>query len=126
MAAEPKYRPSLTASEMSHIIHLIDNSPYNPISARIKKVLKPMIFKAGEGITQPAFVSVPKKELDDSLGFSSSPSDDPNKSLWELHCKGIKLSEGQEMDALGYAFTNDLLTPEQEQEYTHKLMNSTN
>lgn len=123
---QPKYRPSLTLPQMQCILGLCLNAPdpNNPEIKKITNVLRPMIYKASEGITQPAFISMPKQSLDDSLGFSATPSEDPNKLLWELYQKGIKMNDEKMMDALGYAFTNDLLTPEQEEQYTQRLMNS--
>lgn len=123
MTAQPKYRPSLTAVQMQHIIHLIDNSGYNPISVGIKKVLQPLIYKASEGIIQPAFVTAPKQSIEDSLGFSTRISEG-EKSLYQLWREGVKLSEGQIETAMGYGFNNDLLTEEECDRYTQLLMKS--
>lgn len=125
MSAQPKYRPSLTLTQIQSIVnHLPIDAPEHK---SITRILKGMIYKASEGIVQPAFVTVPKASLDQSLGFessSSSSTNNPGESLWKLYCDGITLSEKQILDALGYAFTHDLLTPEQEFQYTQMLLDS--
>ena len=123
MSAQPKYRPSLTLSQLQSIV---DHLPIDaPEHRSILRIIKGMIYKASEGIVQPAFVTVPKASLDQSLGFETSTStNDPGESLWKLYCDGTTLSEKQILDAMGYAFTHDLLTPEQESQYTQMLLDS--
>lgn len=124
MSAQPKYRPSLTLPMMQRLLNLIERDSCNgvTIDKDIIRILKPMIFKANEGVIQPAFVSSPKVSLEDNLGFGRISGEDTEKSLYDLWRQGIKLSETQIEIAMGYGFNNSLLSDEEMDQYTQMLM----
>lgn len=120
MQVQPKYRPSLTLSQMQRIVSLLNPTLYDE-DRIIQRILRTLILKAEENLVSPSHVAVPKKELEDSLGLSQY-SNVVGEELWKHYRNGLPLSPKQRLDALGYAFNNDLLTPQEESQYTQLLL----
>src|SRR5690606_31801160 len=66
-----KFRPSLSADQISHLVYLLESSPHSTISSDCLKALRVFKLKADHGIITPSHISTGRPTLVDSLGFTA-------------------------------------------------------
>lgn len=71
LASQAKYRPVLTADQISHICTLARKDG-SRVSLEILAVLSSFEFRIRAGAINPAYTEIPKQSLADSLGFPVS------------------------------------------------------
>jgi len=129
-----KYRPSLTASQIRHILCLakLDMSQE---SISIIKTLAPFEAKIANNAIDPSFTTTPNLSVEDSLGMDSplSPhtSDNPrDKVTYNLSCylryknitdtvgaTYVTMSLSEIQAAKEHMYVNDLMSETEEAEY---------
>ena len=130
---DPKYRPSIKLSLISHIIDLAKSeSPLSTASIELIGLLAPFLAKAEAGALQAnptPVIRVPKVDILESLGGEAIPAiparagDLNGNECWILykdeptHCS-LKVID----IALDYAYTNDLMTSEEVIAYESRAM----
>lgn len=114
--ATPKYRPSLSAAQISRLVSLLTDSSED---RALRRVLVPFLSKISEGAVNPAFIAVAREHhhnLSTHLGFSASQDPDTE---WESVCEHWQsLSSGQKIRAYENALqAGHVTTPAQDAEY---------
>lgn len=75
MAPQQKYRPSLTATQIAHIIDLCKlEQPISDNSIAILGILAPFQAKIQNGAMAPAYETTPRQSTLESLGATSLPA----------------------------------------------------
>jgi len=117
--SEPKYRPSLAANEIHYIISLCEADKTQPAMAHeLLAKLKLFVAKMKLGIVNPAFSSSSQVHitLEDQLGFVDPAA--KRKAAYEKWKVDPYLCNKQEFAmAETYRYENDLMTPEEEEDY---------
>lgn len=121
-----KFRPSLTAGQIEHIIHILSTAGENsPLNQSCLKSLRMFSLKAQHGIVSPSHLALGRESLEASLGFSQ---DAPAKTttvellyqVWQTH--PTTLTPAQLHQVQSYRYQNNLMSPEEEQEYDMKIL----
>ena len=122
-----KFRPSLTAGQIEHIMHILSTAGENsPLNQSCLKSLRMFSLKAQHGIVSPSHLSLGRESLESSLGFSTSHTQVTTVELlykvWQSHPSTLTPSQLQQVQS--YRYQNNLMSPEEEQDYDMKLLNS--
>lgn len=120
-----KFRPSLTAGQIEHIIHILSTTGENsPLNQSCLKSLRMFSLKAQHGIVSPSHLALGRESLESSLGFSAEPvtTTDLLYQVWQTHPTTLTPAQLQQVQS--YRYQNNLMSPEEEQEYDMKLLNS--
>lgn len=121
----PRYRPSLTAIHIAHIVSVLSSEvPLSEDSKDVLKVLRPFLTKIELDAIVPAFTAGERLSITDRLGddnFSSQFLID-KKQCYNLWRQGIELSPRELEAAKDYAYANDLLTASEEQDYEAEMV----
>lgn len=113
-----KFRPSLSAAQISHLIALCAASPLqDSMNASCLKSLKVFDLKARHGIVTPSHVSVGKPSIEQSLGFSDIVDSSIDALLEIYNSTPNILSESQLAKVQLHRYTNDLMDAEEEMLY---------
>ena len=121
-----KFRPSLTAGQIEHIIHILSTAGENsPLNQSCLKSLRMFSLKAQHGIISPSHLSLGRESLESSLGFTTSePVTTTTVELlyrvWQSHPTTLTPSQLQQVQS--YRYQNNLMSPEEEQEYDMKIL----
>jgi len=119
---EAKFRPSLSESEITEILDMLDQTQGNE---SLKRKLRIFLKKAECGITQPGFVAQTSKlSIAEKLELSISNSETPaqkREAAYLLYQRfmGNAAVLGEDIIKLArtYMFENDMLSPEEETEF---------
>jgi nitrate reductase beta subunit len=112
MSAELKFRPSLTASQISYLLNLLQTAGDSE-AKEIARSLHKFHLKAKHGIVAASHVKV-STSLQDSLGFTSESVE----SLYEIWKNSpASLSPAQLSQVSHYRYTSDLMNPTEEAAY---------
>ena len=122
-----KFRPSLTAGQIEHIIHILSTAGENsPLNQSCLKALRMFSLKAQHGIVSPSHLALGRESLESSLGFSTSHTQVTTVELlyqvWQSHPSTLTQHQLQQVQS--YRYQNNLMSPEEEQDYDMKLLNS--
>lgn len=121
-----KFRPSLTAGQIEHIIHILSTAGENsPLNQSCLKSLRMFSLKAQHGIVSPSHLALGRESLESSLGFTTSEPVTTVELLykvWQSHPTTLTSAQLQQVQS--YRYQNNLMSPEEEQEYDMKLLNS--
>jgi len=133
-----KYRPSLTALQIAHIVKLAEEDiartgdSYDSLS--IIRSLSPLLVKINTGAIKSSYVSTPMPSIFDKLGeapTSTPPTPSPSASMskkeynhkcyikYHAHmntCTPEEINAAKE-----HAYINDLMTASEEQEYEKEI-----
>lgn len=123
--SRPKYRPVLTHSQIIHLISLC-KSDMSLESRKCISVLAPFEYKIQSESISPSHIET-KQSLTDQLGMSGLvTAREIPETLYAQWKADKSLLSLKEIDiALEYAYTNDLMTPEEETSYESYLISST-
>jgi hypothetical protein len=122
-----KYRPVLTATQITHLISLC-RSDLSVESIRCISILAPFEYKIINGGVAPAYTPQPDLTLGNKLGFEVAPK---KQSLsleqakimhrdYKANIGSITLDEIKE--CLGVLYVNDQLTPKEESDYENSII----
>lgn len=120
-----KFRPSLTAGQIEHIIHILSTAGENsPLNQSCLKSLRMFSLKAQHGIVSPSHLSLGRESLESSLGFSHTKTTTVELlyQVWQTHPTTLTPAQLQQVQS--YRYQNNLMSPEEEQDYDMKLLNS--
>lgn len=121
-----KFRPSLTAGQIEHIIHILSTAGENsPLNQSCLKALRMFSLKAQHGIVSPSHLALGRESLESSLGFTTSEPVTTVELLyqvWQTHPSPLTPAQLQQVQS--YRYQNNLMSPEEEQDYDMKLLNS--
>lgn len=116
---EPKYRISLTLPQIRYLIsvaQLDTTESMQRLRDSTIAAMKLSLTKAELGITAPAFVAAEKQTMEEKLGLV-----DPamrREAAYKKWSNNPSLCTSQEIaDAQLYRYENDMMTPEEENEY---------
>lgn len=125
-----KYRPVLTAEQISHIIGLCKTNG-SSLSLRCIAVLAPFEYKIQNGTVSSAYNMEPVKDIESELGFGEAPEMEngypkqPDLSpetvyhQWRAYPEMCTVSEIKQ--SRDYAYTHKLLSPEELATYEKDL-----
>lgn len=116
-APKTKYRPSLTADQIRHLINLArSESPLSNLSIEILGVLSPFLAKIENAGIEPAYTTSSKPSIEEKLGMIETSSI-PKEEYWaECYSKWEKYGPT--------ACTVQELKAVQEYKYLHNLMSA--
>lgn len=123
------FRPYLTQDEISHIISLTQRDISNPLSLSIYKKCKALTIKISEQIVAPAY-TIKRTSLEESLGFSEELAQNVGalvEEMYKIWCdppKRATLTLSELLLVAEYRYTNDLMTPEEEEAYETNLLSN--
>lgn len=121
MNSSIKFRPSLSAAQISHILFLLQDNNNSMIGTQLNndtiKALKVFKLKAEHGIVTPSHVSIGKPSIEQSLGFSDIVDSSIDALLEIYNSTPNILSESQLSRVQKHRYVNDLMTTEEETEY---------
>lgn len=116
-----KFRPSLTAEQIAYLIGNLQAAAPSNERDDILKQLHKFHLKAVHGIVAPSHVSAPRMNLVDSLGFGAdtvrSQTEDIDTLLSIYATTPTILSPAQLTRVNHHRYTNDMMTPVEEQAY---------
>ena len=120
-----KFRPSLTAGQIEHIIHILSTAGENsPLNQSCLKSLRMFSLKAQHGIVSPSHLALGRESLESSLGFSTSHTQVTTVELlyrvWQSHPTTLTPTQLQQVQS--YRYQNNLMSPEEEQDYDMKIL----
>lgn len=119
-----KFRPSLTAGQIEHIIHILSTAGENsPLNQSCLKSLRMFSLKAQHGIVSPSHLSLGRESLESSLGFTTSEPVTTVELLykvWQTHPTTLTPAQLQQVQS--YRYQNNLMSPEEEQDYDMKIL----
>ena len=119
-----KFRPSLTAGQIEHIIHILSTAGENsPLNQSCLKALRMFSLKAQHGIVSPSHLALGRESLESSLGFTTSEPVTTVELLyrvWQTHPTTLTPAQLQQVQS--YRYQNNLMSPEEEQEYDMKIL----
>ena len=122
-----KFRPSLTAVQIEHIIHILSTAGENsPLNQSTLRALRMFSLKAQHGIVSPSHLALGRESLESSLGFSTTHT--PAKTttvellyqVWQSHPTTLTPTQLQQVQS--HRYQNNLMSPEEEQEYDMKIL----
>lgn len=118
-----KFRPSLTAGQIEHIIHILSTTGENSaLNQSCLKSLRMFSLKAQHGIVSPSHLALGRESLESSLGFTHTKTTTVELlyQVWQSHPS--TLTPAQLHQVQSYRYQNNLMSPEEEQEYDLKLL----
>jgi hypothetical protein len=127
-----KYRPVLTAQQISHLVTLCKrDGSRDSLSCLGQLVLYE--FKIQNELLQPALISAPKEKLINSLGFDDGEESNPRKGTEGIHIPAetlynLWLVSPQELTVhqLGevqkYRYENNKMTVDEEKKYEAEVL----
>ena len=120
-----KFRPSLTAGQIEHIIHILSTAGENsPLNQSTLRALRMFSLKAQHGIVSPSHLALGRESLESSLGFTTSTEPVTTVELlyrvWQSHPTTLTPTQLQQVQS--YRYQNNLMSPEEEQEYDMKIL----
>jgi hypothetical protein len=123
-----KYRPVLTATQITHLISLC-RADLSVESIRCISILAPFEYKIINGVVSPAYTPEPALNLSSKLGFEMAP-DVQSMSLeaaTRLHLlwksgQTANISITEIKEALGVLYVNDCLTEKEESDYENSII----
>lgn len=119
-----KFRPSLTAGQIEHIIHILATAGENsPLNQSCLKSLRMFSLKAQHGIVSPSHLALGRESLESSLGFTTSEPVTTVELLykvWQTHPTTLTPAQLQQVQS--YRYQNNLMSPEEEQDYDMKIL----
>lgn len=121
-----KFRPSLTAGQIEHIIHILSTAGENSsLNQSCLKSLRMFSLKAQHGIVSPSHLALGRESLESSLGFTqAAPAKTTTVELlyqvWQTHPTTLTPAQLQQVQS--YRYQNNLMSPEEEQEYDMKIL----
>lgn len=119
-AQQPKYRISLTLPQINYLISLCEKDTIPDID--LIKVFKLLVFKATEGLTNPAFLSVPRVSLETKLELESLTLEEHRlRSYLKWQGNPAACSSQEIREAHMHRYLNDMMTEQEEQEYLEDL-----
>lgn len=129
MASVPtiKYRPSLSAPEIEHIISILERPEFegNHLNYQCLVALRKFGLKAKYGIVSPSHVASGRATLEDSLGFGSPEQDESIDVLLDVWKNNPSiLTPAQWADVQKHRYLSDLMTPEEEAAYEQLSSNT--
>lgn len=127
-----KYRPSLKAEHITHIIATLKSGTVSQLDMEVLKVLVPFEAKINNGIIVPASIPTPKQSIEESLGMLPAPTASLTKEQqWEqsyqlykrdpANCTLQIIAEAKE-----HMYLHNLMTPEEAAEFEAAEFNSPN
>lgn len=133
MSANPsvKFRPSLSAQQISHIIGCLEHhanplqsSPHN---VECLKLLRVFELKAKHGIVSPSHVATGRPDIVDSLGFGELEEYKDNmKPLLDVYASNPTALSAKQLEKVQlHRYTSNLMTPEEEAEYENSTSKAT-
>lgn len=122
---EPKYRISLTLPQIRYLVsvaQLDTTEAMQRLRDSTISTLKLSLTKAELGITAPAFVASEKQSLEEKLGLIDPAS--RREIAYKKWSNNPSLCTSQEIaDAQLYRYENDMMTPDEENEYEQATFN---
>lgn len=140
---QTKFRPYFTAEELSHIISLVQSAPDSEINRRVFSYLQTFAIKINHSIVKPAIeLEGTKKDRIVNLILDETT---PLKEIYDKKSRAQNLyvlwaaqKNNKSIAAAAYVFTptdltlihqyryeNDLMTPEESDQYENELFKST-
>lgn len=124
MPADKKYRPSLTADQITHIMRLAKANA-NLDSINLIKTLAPFEAKIANNAINPAYKTIGKESLYDALGGESSDNlttaiskPEYQRKCYHMYIEDPGCLNVDELNAAKeYMYVNDLMTTEQEAQW---------
>lgn len=127
-----KYRPYLTLQQIRYFIELAESdnrSETEALKLKSLRELKLFIAKNDLGLIRPALVTVDKKTISEQLGLESSASSSSTefpalarKQAYDLWTMNPQLcTEHQIKLAQLYRYENDLMSPDEEEQYESEM-----
>lgn len=120
--ATPKYRPYFTLPALEEIISCLKSNP-NPRRLQIARYLDGYILGVKMGVRSANYVSAPsmleKLELETPVPLSHEITGEAAYNMWITSPASCSVQVVEE--AMSWAYSNDKLTPQQEQEYEKSL-----
>jgi len=132
--SKEKYRPVLTASQISHLISLCKKD-LSSESLLCISILAPFEYKIQNGSISPSYRLIPKIGLSEAMGMDedidarlNSETLSRDKKQYADYLRYIHDPSACNLEqiksAQAYMWTNDLMTESQEQEYQNSLISS--
>ncbi len=131
-ASIPKFRPVLSASQITHLMHLCRRDSSNESLSCIS-VLAAFEYKINNNAIAPAYTQSITPSLADSLGFSEpmdalskltitdeSASEENLYQLWMLEPSSLSIKQLQAVRA--YRYKNNKMTVDEEAKYEAEIM----
>jgi len=126
----PKYRPSLTLAQLTHISNLCkQQQPLTQMDAEIIGIIAPFMAKVVNGAVAPAYQVAPRISIEEQLGMK------PDTLAITFAARKYEAYQRSEIDRAScslddlelaqlYRYENDLMSVEEEEAYTSKLLAS--
>jgi hypothetical protein len=119
-----KLRPVITAQQLAYLIDLIENdnrSATESIRDDLFKYLKLFQAKVSIGIVSPSYTVQGKRSIDQMLGEDDTPASKREKA-YHLYIESPHLCTPQQVSlAQLYRYENNLMTPEEEEDYEQNI-----
>lgn len=121
IAKQAKYRLALSLQELEHLHHrLHSQEPVQVTEIEINKLLRAKvhiaIVKASEGITKPAFESLPRLSTSEKLGSPLS-ANERRRLAYDALVRGEELSPQALTSATQYRYDNGLMSEAESDQY---------
>lgn len=129
----PKFRPVLSAAQISHILTLCRGNP-SAMSIEIIQKLSMFEYKVSNEIVKPAYVSTPIQSLAESCGFDSvdhhptviNVSEISSEVLYNLWLKEPSaLTVSQLKTVQNYRYEQNKMTIDEEKNYEREVLRIT-
>ncbi len=117
-----KFRLSLDLAQLNYCIKVLESNDSDPVmSDSCLRILRKTLLKATVGLLTPHYAA---ESLEEKLGIIPAASSSSKQAAYEKLAKyGAAVCTPEERKlALDYMFENDLMTPEQEEQYAANLM----
>lgn len=123
MKKEPKFKMTFTLKQLSHIHNLltISDSLITDMETQVELRLKTrlLLFKANEGITQPAYIPVQKLSTEEAIGMTA---DERRYFYYTKYCENPDSCNAEEVEyAKTYMYDNELMSAEEEAAYERDI-----
>jgi hypothetical protein len=122
-----KYRPVLTATQITHLISLC-RQDLSVESIRCISILAPFEYKIINGVVSPAYISEPALQLANKLGFETEPkkqsmSLEQAKIMYRDYKANIgSITIDEIKECLGVLYVNDALSAKEESDYENSII----
>lgn len=121
---EQKFRPSLTLPQIKYLISALTTAtPHHRFQAlhdSTLAILRTLDFKASEGITTPAYTAAPRETTEEKLGLQDPA--EIKRAAYEKFLQHPELCSAKELRlAATHRYENDLMSPEEEEEFENDL-----
>jgi hypothetical protein len=120
MTKQTKYRPSLPAAAIKHILALAKaENPMSAESMQVISILAPFEAKIANNCITPAYTTIAKPSVEESLGMIETTETRSKEAIyadsyykWKENptsCSLLEIEQAQE-----HRYLNDMMTPEEE------------